>query len=237
MENQSKELTPPEDLAGYQHVTVGHVKHGDVLVWGESRIKHWANVAIGHKIPYLDYDVYRKMECPKHEGQTKPWINTKTNQVTWPKDMDPTIAKTSGEGQTKFEVPNGSRILTEEEKADFAQRIKNTGLVSMPTGSLRENKKGKGRFDLIPYEPTRQLAVHFEDGGVRHGDRNWELGQPLSTYLNSAKRHAAQAGNLKDENHAISSCWNFFCLIQTAKWIEEGKLPKELDDINWLGNK
>jgi hypothetical protein len=55
-------------------------------------------------------------------------------------------------------------------------------------------------------------------------------------YINSGKRHAAQVGNTWDENHAISACWNFFCLIQTAKWIEEGKLPKELDDINWLDN-
>lgn len=204
MENQSEELTPPEDLAGYQHIVTGRVEYRDIVVDRITRRKAWANESLGRRVEDCASDIYRKMECPKHEGQTK------------------------------FEIPNGSRIPTEQEKADLDQRIKNTRLVSMPTGSLRENKKGKGRFDLIPYEPTRQLAIHFETGGAIHGDRNWELGQPLSTYLNSAKRHAAQAGNLKDENHAISSCWNFFCLIQTAKWIEEGKLPKELDDINWL---
>lgn len=192
--NDLRPLQPPEDLAGYQHITYGIVEPGDVIVRGDLRIKEWAESSLyGDPIsgidPYLD--VYRKIECPRHEGQTK-W----TQRVGIPLDKIP-----------------------------FA------------SGSLRESKKGKGRFDLIPYEPTRQLAVHFEEGGIKHGDRNWELGQPLSIYLNSAKRHAAQAGSMKDENHAISSCWNFFCLLQTAEWIKQGKLPKELDDIGWISKE
>lgn len=105
---------------------------------------------------------------------------------------------------------------------------------TFPTGAIRQAKPGKGRFDLIPYEPMLQLAIHFENGGKAHGDRNWEKGIPLSIYISAAKRHAAKAGCLWDENHSIAACWNFFCLLQTAQWIRDGKLPKELDDIGWL---
>lgn len=107
-------------------------------------------------------------------------------------------------------------------------------LKSFSTGSKRQDKTNKGRFDLIPYEPLKQLAIHFEKGGLVHGDRNWELGQPLSTYLSSGKRHAMQTGIEWNEEHAIAACWNFFCLIQTVQWIKEGKLSKDLDDSNFV---
>jgi hypothetical protein len=107
-------------------------------------------------------------------------------------------------------------------------------MTELPTGSKRKSKVNKGRFDLIPYEPMRQLAVHFERGGKEHGDRNWEKGQPLSMYASCGKRHAMQIGCDWSENHVAAANWNFFCLAQTAEWIRQGKLPKELDDIGYL---
>ena len=44
------------------------------------------------------------------------------------------------------------------------------------TGSVRDTRKGKGRFDLLPPKAIRRLAVHFESGAIKYGDRNWEKG-------------------------------------------------------------
>lgn len=100
-----------------------------------------------------------------------------------------------------------------------------------PTGSVRDNRDGKGRFDLIPSEPMFQLARHYERGCGHYGERNWERGQHLMSFLDSAERHLTQLkAGMEDENHAIAVVWNLFGYIQTLKWIEDGVLPAELDD-------
>lgn len=99
------------------------------------------------------------------------------------------------------------------------------------TGSVRDVRTGKGRFDLIPVDAIKRLAQHYENGAVKYGDRNWEKGQPLMSYLDSAIRHAycAVAGET-NEDHASAVSWNMFAFIHTLNEIEAGRLPKELDD-------
>ena len=100
------------------------------------------------------------------------------------------------------------------------------------TGSVRDRSAGKGRFDLIPYEPLRRLAVHYENGARKYGDRNWEKGQPLSAYLDSAGRHWGKllAGKT-DEDHASALSWNAFGYVYTLERINQGTLPHDLDDL------
>lgn len=101
------------------------------------------------------------------------------------------------------------------------------------TGSRRDTRDGKGRYDLIPTHPLRRLARHYENGAKKYGDRNWEKGQPLSRYLDSCYRHLiAVLDGLDDEDHAAAVAWNMFAYMATIQWIEEGKLPVELDDLN-----
>ncbi len=101
------------------------------------------------------------------------------------------------------------------------------------TGSVRDTREGKGRYDLLPPEAIYRLAVHFANGAVKYGDRNWEKGQPLSRYLDSALRHLFKyLGGSRVEDHLAAAAWNALCCIQTEHWINEGKLPKELDDVN-----
>ncbi|HUS51203.1 MAG TPA: dATP/dGTP diphosphohydrolase domain-containing protein, partial [Candidatus Paceibacterota bacterium] len=57
------------------------------------------------------------------------------------------------------------------------------------TGSRRDTRDGKGRYDLLPVRAIKRLAKHYENGAKKYGDRNWEKGQPLSRYLDSALRH------------------------------------------------
>lgn len=100
------------------------------------------------------------------------------------------------------------------------------------TGAKREEKTGKGRFDLISPIMLRRLAILMEEGGLVHGDRSWELGMPLSGLLSSAIRHAQQTlDGLEDEDHPIQAIWNFMAYVHTLHRIRAGSLPTELDDI------
>lgn len=100
------------------------------------------------------------------------------------------------------------------------------------TGSRRDVRQGKGRFDLLPARALRRLARHFEAGAVKYGDRNWEKGQPLSVYLDSALRHTTIYMEGKtDEDHLIAAAWNLLCLADTEERIKEGLLPLGLSDL------
>jgi hypothetical protein len=100
------------------------------------------------------------------------------------------------------------------------------------TGSRRDTNRGKGRFDLIPAYAIKRLAQHYENGADKYGDRNWELGQPLGRYLDSAIRHAfAFLGGSREEDHLAAVAWNALAYIETENRIRLGILPQELDDM------
>ena len=100
------------------------------------------------------------------------------------------------------------------------------------TGSVRDVRDGKGRFDLLPPRAIREVAIHFENGSKKYGDRNWEKGQPLGSYLDSGMRHAFLVlQGEDDENHAAAAAWNLLCFLETRARIKLGLLPAELDDL------
>ena len=102
------------------------------------------------------------------------------------------------------------------------------------TGSVRDQSEGKGRYDLLEPYAIKRLAQHFENGAKKYGDNNWKLGQPLSVYLDSGIRHGFNLlEGQTNEDHAAAMAWNAMAFISTKHWIDEGKLPKELDDIDW----
>lgn len=106
------------------------------------------------------------------------------------------------------------------------------GVRVFSTGSRRDRRTGKGRFDLISPVVMRALALHMETGAERYGDRNWESGQPLSVFLDSAERHLASAKEgMTNENHWVAALWNIHGLIHTKAMIERGLLPASLDDL------
>jgi hypothetical protein len=100
------------------------------------------------------------------------------------------------------------------------------------TGSRRDTRDGKGRFDLISPVFLKRLAKHCENGATKYGDRNWEKGQPLSRYLDSASRHINNflEGD-RSEDHLAAVAWNIMGIIHTQEMIARGHLPKELDDL------
>lgn len=100
------------------------------------------------------------------------------------------------------------------------------------TGSVRDTREGKGRYDLLPCYAIERLAKHFENGAKKYGDSNWRRGQPLSRYMDSAMRHLFKAmDGQRDEDHLIACVWNLMCLVETENYIIKGELPTELYDI------
>lgn len=100
------------------------------------------------------------------------------------------------------------------------------------TGSRRDSRDGKGRFDLLPARALTRLARHFEAGALKYGERNWEKGQPISRYMDSAIRHSFKhLQGLRDEDHLIAAAWNLLCAAETEMRINEGTLAPELNDL------
>jgi hypothetical protein len=104
---------------------------------------------------------------------------------------------------------------------------------SFTTGSQRDTRDGKGRFDLLPTRAIARLAKHFENGSKKYGDRNWEKGQPISRYMDSGLRHAFKfLQGETDEDHLIAACWNLICAVDTQERIKAGLLSETLNDLN-----
>ena len=113
------------------------------------------------------------------------------------------------------------------------QEVKDSGKrEEFSTGSVRDIREGKGRYDLIPPKSLRRLAQHYENGAKKYGDRNWEKGQPLSRYLDSAIRHTFNyLDGQRDEDHLIAAIWNLMAIIDHEERIKLGELPEELNDL------
>jgi len=104
------------------------------------------------------------------------------------------------------------------------------------TGSVRDIRSGKGRYDLVSPIALRRYAERMEDGMDKYGERNWEKGQSLMGYLDSAERHINDykeqiiRGRRLTEDHIAAVMWNVASFMHTEEMIDEGWLPKELDD-------
>ncbi|MHA1868715.1 MAG: dATP/dGTP diphosphohydrolase domain-containing protein [Candidatus Heimdallarchaeaceae archaeon] len=110
--------------------------------------------------------------------------------------------------------------------------MKNIKKIKYSTGSIRENKEGKGRFDLLPPRAIKRVAKQYEKGTKKYKDRNWEKGQPFSRFIDSALRHMFQyLEGLKDEDHITAAAFNILAIIEQEEKIKEKKLPKELNDL------
>lgn len=119
-----------------------------------------------------------------------------------------------------------TKLMLDSVLPDTGERSKFT------TGAVRDASEGKGIPSLMPIEALRAVSRRFEDGATKYGRDNWKKGIPLSRYVDSLYRHLWQF--MEDDNtedHAGAIIWNAMCLAQTKKWIEEGKLPNDLNDL------
>lgn len=90
------------------------------------------------------------------------------------------------------------------------------------TGSQRDSREGKGRYDLISTVGLRRLAQLYERGAVKYEDRNWEKGQPISRYMDSLIRHAFNyLEGEKTEDHLAAVAWNAFAAMHMEETLPE----------------
>ena len=86
------------------------------------------------------------------------------------------------------------------------------------SGAVRDMPIGKGRCDLLPAAALLRLAKHYEAGAIKYGERNWEKGIPIESFLDSALRHLLKyMDGQKDEDHLCAAAWN----LLGAMWTEE----------------
>ena len=63
-----------------------------------------------------------------------------------------------------------------------------------------------------------EYACHMEDGCLKYGDRNWELGIPVERYVDSGIRHLLKCRRGDDdERHDRAFMWNMLCGAWTVK--------------------
>lgn len=88
--------------------------------------------------------------------------------------------------------------------------------------------------DISAFAKTlKELAIHFQIGAEKYGERNCEKGLPLSSFRDSGLRHLTQYVNGEtDEPHFISAIWNFVMAEWTIMNHPErcDELPKEMID-------
>jgi hypothetical protein len=101
------------------------------------------------------------------------------------------------------------------------------------TGYLREPNSGRGRYDLVSPIALKRIAVVYERGADKYGDRNWEKGGNISRFLNSSIRHTQQfIEGLRDEDHLAQAAWNLMSVIHILECIDRGLLPPEFNDLS-----
>jgi len=104
-------------------------------------------------------------------------------------------------------------------------------LTEYPSGALRSDDTGKGRYDLISPFGLKRLAVRYEEGIEHKGARNWENGFPVSRCCSSAIRHIFQyLEGCRAEDHLAAAAWQLFCVMHFEGKVEKGLLPKDLLD-------
>lgn len=91
------------------------------------------------------------------------------------------------------------------------------------TGNTLELYKALGHCSKLfnnTADMCLELAIHFEDGCKKYGERNWEKGIPTSRYIDSAVRHYLKyiRGD-NDERHDRALVWNICCLIWTIDYM------------------
>lgn len=100
--------------------------------------------------------------------------------------------------------------------------------------ALREDKSNKIRYDLLPLEELKKLAIHYTKWGKVHWDRNWEWWDEnfMEICKQSAWRHFMQRQmGESDEDHVSACIFNMraYEFLKTKNYdIKLNKLLEEL---------
>jgi len=102
-------------------------------------------------------------------------------------------------------------------------------LVTLPSGSTRSaDVPPDAAYDLIPHGPLLRLARRYGQGAAVHGDRNWEMGQPLRVVVAHMVSHLFRwLGGDRTDDHLAAVAWGCFALM-----FFEDELPECLAPVD-----
>ena len=113
-------------------------------------------------------------------------------------------------------------------------KLKDSGFREVYTsGAQRDNRDGKGRFDLIAGQGLLRLSRLYEAGALKYSGRNWEKGMNISRYVDAAFRHLTKyMMGCDDEDHLAAVAFNVFAIMH-----HESELPELQDLPKWQNRK
>jgi hypothetical protein len=113
-------------------------------------------------------------------------------------------------------------------------KLKDSGFREVYTsGAQRDNREGKGRFDLIAGQGLLRLSRLYEAGALKYSGRNWEKGMNISRYVDAAFRHLTKyMMGCDDEDHLAAVAFNVFAIMH-----HESELPELQDLPKWQNRK
>ncbi len=80
--------------------------------------------------------------------------------------------------------------------------------------NLKRDHIEESRYDLIPLDCLRELALIYAEGARKYGIGEWKSGLEPSDTLNHAFEHLRQYQNgNRDENHLAKIAWAMFTLM------------------------
>ena len=82
------------------------------------------------------------------------------------------------------------------------------------TGALRDVSCDHVRYDLVPTEGLKRLAMTMNEGAAKYGEFTWMLGMPIGETLNHAIKHIFDylAGDRTEDHLAHASANLFFVM-------------------------
>jgi hypothetical protein len=91
-------------------------------------------------------------------------------------------------------------------------------------GAYREERKGKGREDLIEPLLIFRLGKWYELGANKYGDRNWEKGLSIKDCVAAIIRHTFKfLAGWNDEDHLAAIAWNAAAIMRMETYPEYKK--------------
>lgn len=105
-------------------------------------------------------------------------------------------------------------------------------LYKCDTGAVRDRRRGKGRFDLLPPNALLRWALRLELGAIRYSENNYLKGLPLSNVIDSGLRHINMflRGD-NSEDHLGAWLWNAGAAVEIESRCLDGLSPSWLLDV------
>lgn len=101
-----------------------------------------------------------------------------------------------------------------------------------PSGAVRDTNDGKIRWDLVPKECLKRIAIQYTKGAKKYEENNWKRGIPTERFKESMERHMMQylLGE-NDEDHLAATVFNIFGIMWN-EFKEEKTLRKIENDLS-----